>query len=556
MLGLGGVHSWITQVKISREVPSHRRHHRVSTPIDITIKDHLYSVSDWSLGGFKIDNWDDASVNDGDELECNFSLPFQGFFLAFNVHIKVIRRFKNTLATKFIDIDERKTELLEHFIEELVRGNMTPVGDTILRIDSPVTPVSYEPDHNPTSDLPVRRWPLKLILVTTLYTFAGIVLLLYILFTLWVNFLSLQVETGVVIAPLEAVVSTADGKIAEVASSLNQPILQGEPLINIHNPKIQQQIEQAKINIDRSKLLLERLRHEKDVAQAKLKDYQGYSLLKLKKMELHVQTLRKQERMAHVHDDRIQLLFAQGHASKRASDQAADEHVQLKREVLSAVNELNEQHLSKNSLAEGRFYSGERFELDVNELTVNIEQVKRHINMDTQELFVLYRHKGNLNLYAPSDGRLVELFKHKGSATKRGETIAVFERDEPRLIEVFLTQEEVLEVKMNQLARVYFTSLDLTVNARVSSIDRSYNSVDSLTNRFTWHDGRERNSKVTLRFVDLNTLASQVKITSGLPAVVTFPNVGVGMIGDIIRSFKIQLKQPETLIEPKNGSTI
>ena len=543
-------------MKISREAPSHRRHHRVSTPIDITISDQHYTVSDWSLGGFKIDNWSDESVNDGDELDCNFSMPFQGFFLAFNNHILVIRRSNNTLATKFVDMDERKTELMEHFIEELVRGNMTPVADTILRIDSPVTPVSFEPDHNPRAELPIKRWPLKLILISSLYTFAGIVLLLYILFTLWVNFLSLQVETGVVIAPLESVVSPADGKISEVATQLNQAMTKGQALINIDNPKIQEEIERAQIKIDRGKLQLEKLHMQKEVAMDKLNDYQGYSDLKLKKMKLHVETLRKQERMAHIQDNRIQHLFKEGYASKRESDEAAAEHARFKRDVLTAVNDLNEQHRSQRSLKKGRFYSGDRFELDINELSVNIAQVKKDIHMDTGELFALYRHRSSLNVYAPTNGRLVELFKHPGSTTKRGETIAVFERDEQRQIEVFLTQQEVLEVKLNQAARVYFTSLDIALNAKVIDIDRSYNSVDSLTNRFTWHDGRERNSKVTLEFVDLNTQVIQEKIKTGLPAVVTFPNVGVGMIGDFIRSFKIQLQRPEKLGEEKNASTI
>ena len=543
-------------MRVSREMPSHRRHHRVNTPIDITINDHLYSVSDWSLGGFKIDNWDDESVNDGDELECNFSLPFQGFFLAFNNQIRVIRRKENTLATKFIDIDERKTELLEHFIEELVRGNMTPVGDTLLRIDTPVTPVSVEPDHNPRDDLPLKRWPIKLILISSLYTFAGIVLLLYILFTLWVNFLSLQVETGVVVAPLEAVMSPADGKIAEVTVKLNQTMMKGEPIINIDNPKILEEIEHAKINIDRSKLLLERFHHEKEVALDKLQDYHGYSILKLQQMELHVETLRKQERMAHIQDGRLEHLFEIGHVSKRDADMAATDHAHLKREVLTAVNLLNEQNRNIQSLEKGRFYSGDRFELDVNELAFNIKQIKKNINMDTQELLALNQHKASLNLYAPANGRLVELFKHSGSTTKRGETIAVFERDEQRKVEVFLTQEEVLEVKMSQAARVYFTSIDITVNAKVTAIDRSYNAVDSNTNKYTWHDGRERNSKVTLQFVDLNTLPSQKKITPGLPAVVTFPNVGVGMIGDFLRSFKIQLMRPEKLSADSHAPTI
>lgn len=150
-------------MKISREKPSQRRHHRVNTPIDVTINEQLYNVSDWSLGGFKIIEWEDESFEPGHEFECHFSLPFQGFFVAFHVKLITIRSDSGILAAKFISLDERQTELLEHFIQELVRGNMTSVGDTILRIDSPVTPVSTEPNPNPTDELPIKRWPIKLI---------------------------------------------------------------------------------------------------------------------------------------------------------------------------------------------------------------------------------------------------------------------------------------------------------------------------------------------------------------------------------------------------------
>mgnify|MGYP002700094761 CR=1 FL=1 len=543
-------------MKISREKPSQRRHHRVNTPIDVTINEQLYNVSDWSLGGFKIEGWGDESLEPGDEFECHFSLPFQGFFVAFHVKLIAIRSDSGILAAKFISLDERQTELLEHFIEELVRGNMTSVGDTILRIDSPVTPVSTEPDPNPKGEVPIKRWPTKLIAMTTMYVCVGIILFSYIFFTLWSNFLSLEVETGVVTAPIEAVVSSTDGKIRKVSASINQMIPQGSALVFIENPAIEEKLERAKIKISRNKLLLERLRQEREVAIEQMVDYHGYSKLKFEKLELHVETLRKQERMAHLQDNRIQELFYYGHASKRDVDVAAAEHASLKREVLSAVNDLNGQSRTMESLKNGRYYSGNKFEFDMNNLNVKIEQIKQNITMDTQELLALYEHKEDLNLYAPSNGRLVELLKHPGSATRRGETIAVFERDEQRKLEAFLTQEEVLSIRLNQMARVYFTSLDIAVDAIVTAIDRSYNSVDSLDTSFTWHDNTKRNSKVTLNFVGLESNLEREKIKAGIPAVVNFPNVNVGTLGDFIRSFKTQTRSPQPSSRGLHAPTI
>ena len=533
-------------MKISREKPSQRRHHRVSTPIDVTINDELYNVSDWSLGGFKLDDWSDDSLKSGDEFECNFSLPFQGFFVAFHVNLIAIRVGSGILCAKFISLNDRQTELLEHFIEELVRGNMTSVGDTILRIDSPVTPVSTKPDPNPKGEVPIKRWPIKLIAMTSMYVCVGFVLFSYIFFTLWSNFLSLEVETGVVTAPIEAVVSSTDGKIRKVSASINQMIPQGSALVFIENPAIEENLERAKIKISRNKLLLERLRQEREVAVEQILDYQGYSKLKFEKLELHVETLRKQERMSHLQDNRVQELFYYGHASKRDVDLAAAEHASLKREVLSAVNDLNGQSRTMESLKNGRYYSGNKFEFDMNNLNVKIEEIKQNITMDTQELLALYEHKEDLNLYAPTNGRLVELLKHPGSATRRGETIAVFERDEQRKLEVFLTQEEVLSIRINQMARVYFTSLDMAVDAIVIEIDRAYNSVDSLDSSFTWHDNTKRNSRVTLNFVGLESNVNREKIKAGIPAVVNFPNVNVGTLGDFIRSFKTQTRSSQS----------
>jgi len=148
-------------VKINREKACQRLHHRVSTPLSVSIDDREYQAADWSLGGFRVskwDRWDDDLIADS-RLDCRFELPFQGFNIAFAVEVKVVRLLaeQQELAVSFVDLDDRQTELLNHFVEQLVRGAMTPVGDTILRIDSPVTPVSTKPDPSPTAELPANR---------------------------------------------------------------------------------------------------------------------------------------------------------------------------------------------------------------------------------------------------------------------------------------------------------------------------------------------------------------------------------------------------------------
>ena len=49
---------------------------------------------------------------------------------------------------------------MQHFLEELVRGAMVDVQDTIQRIDVPVTPASLEPSKPRSAQVPIKRWPI------------------------------------------------------------------------------------------------------------------------------------------------------------------------------------------------------------------------------------------------------------------------------------------------------------------------------------------------------------------------------------------------------------
>lgn len=247
-------------MEITREKACQRLHHRVATPLNLYIDGQHYRASDWSLGGFRVRDWNrwNQGIEPGDQLQCKFELPFQGFSIAFDVVTEVVRinPQRGHLACRFIDLDERQAELINHFIEQLVRGAMTPVKDTILRIDSPVTPVSTKPNASPVEQLPAGRIPLRMIAMSLFYLAVGIGLFSLLLATLYENFLSLKVDTAVTSAPVESIVSLVDGRISRVSSIIDEPVAEGTPIMTIESPQLKKQIAEAKTRIEQKQLEL------------------------------------------------------------------------------------------------------------------------------------------------------------------------------------------------------------------------------------------------------------------------------------------------------------
>lgn len=257
-------------MEITREKACQRLHHRIATPLNLTTDGRHYSAVDWSLGGFRVANWDrwDKDIKIGDQQTWKFELPFQGFKIAFDIVAEVVRINPQNghFACKFLHLNNRQIELMNHFIEQLVRGAMVPLKDTILRIDSPVTPVSTEPSASPLEELPVSRIPLRMVMMTVLYLSLGVGIFSLLLMTLYENFLTLKVDTAATSIPVESIVSLVDGRITRVSSIIDQPISEGMPILTIESPQLKKQIADAKTSIEQKKLELEAQRKRYVVA--------------------------------------------------------------------------------------------------------------------------------------------------------------------------------------------------------------------------------------------------------------------------------------------------
>ncbi len=544
-------------MKVSREKPSQRRHHRVNASLMISINGRSYTANDWGLGGFAIQEWKDESLNVGDHFSCGFSLPFQGFEINFDLEADVVRISNNNLlAAKFTSLEDRQRELMTYFIEELVRGSMTSVEDAILRIDSPVTPVSTKPDPSPADEIPKSRWSLRLMTMTAIYLSGGMSLLVYIIFTIYANYFSLEVDSGVVTAPIEKIVSTTDGQITKVSIDINELAVKGRKLITIEDAKVERDIELAKVKIERIRSELEQKQQELSIERDKLDDYRYVTLNMIDELNASIDSLNKQKKYAARDVERYNNLIKDNYVSWQIFDNAKSLVATIEGDLDNKKLELEKYQTLLKKINAGRYFTGERFEGKSSELEAEVNRLKEEVSLTTRELVALYDHRERLTIEAPSRGRLVDMLKTVGSSTKRGETIALFEREENRVIEVYLTQEEVIDIRMGNKARVYFPSKDIVVNTFVHSIDRTEAYIDEIDSRYNWRGVQDRTAKVTLEILGYSEDEIREQFTPGLPAVVIFSGIQTGVVGNFVNSIRSQTgnvkkvqKKDETVLE-------
>lgn len=432
-------------MKITREKACQRLHHRISTPLHVLIEGAEYSASDWSLGGLRITNWDqwqDESLQ-GKQFECKFELPFQGFNIAFEVTTEVVRYLpeEKELGLKFIDLDERQIELLNHFVEQLVRGSMMSVEDTILRIDSPVTPVSTTPDASPAHELPVHRFPIKMIAMSSLYGLIGVTLFSLVAITVYENFFNLKVKSAFTTSPTEPLVSLVDGRLRRVDAKINSKTEVGDALLTIESPDISKRIEEAKIFIEQKQL----------------------------ELEAH----RKRHVLA------IEI-----------TGSAASEDAQLHQ--------------------------------------IEIDLVQQEVALAMQKLVALYDYRDDLSIVSPSKGRIVKLLRQQGSLIKRGETLAIFERNEPPRIHAYLTEKEARSISLNSNAKIRLLNAGEEWIGRVEKIRLApYGSSDDLSSA-NQSIGNSRPVLVEIRLPQSSN-ETLMNLSAGLPIEVLFPTTRLGL---------------------------
>ena len=360
-------------------------------------------AADWSMGGLRIEGFPDPVPEIGRTVDLQLTLPFQGFDVTFDAVGEVVRNKAEIgmFAVRFTEIGERERELMSHFLEELVRGSMTPIEETINRIDVPVTPASLKPDASPVSEVPVHRWPIKTIAMTALYGVLGICVFAYLAVLVYSNFYRLEVQTAVIAAPIAPVKATVEGRIARFDAHECQMVRQGEIIARIENPRLEREITTAELAVQQqqAKLAYLKRRHLDELKRAE--SFATLELSNVQTTKLQLEGLQAELEQARRKLARLSGLYARGYATASVREEAEKEVIRLDKLVKAkAVDLRSRAQLADKHLGE-RFYTGMNVVGDLGDISAQVKLAENEIEISRERHARLLQEREKVALEAP-----------------------------------------------------------------------------------------------------------------------------------------------------------
>ncbi len=502
----------------------------------VQFEGHRVKAVDWSLGGLKVERFPGVLPEPGNQIALQLTLPFQGFDVTFDVKAAVVRTSPQSalFVVRFIDLGDRERELMSHFLEELVRGSMSDAEDTIQRIDVPVTPASLEPDkpvtHN--AKVPVRRWPVKLLVMSSVYAVVGICILGYAALLLYTNFYRLEVRTAVISAPVETIVANADGRLELAAVKAGDPIRAGDIVVRLTDSQLQREIEMAEIAVRERRARLSSLKERHLEELDRIRSYATVEMKNIRQTKLEIEALKEQLDLAERQENRLMKLRGLGYTTADKLEDASRRVISLRKDLdvrrveLNARIELSRQNVGK------RMYSGNETigTADIvgksTEVEAEVRMAEHEVRLAEQRRFAWLNHRDRLAVKAPFDGIVLDVPRQSDANVRRGDILAVIEQRKSRQVTAYLNQDEVLRVGRGDEASIFIPALGETLLARVTRIDRTSGFIDEQNRAsnpsYRWRGPTDRTAKVTLAFSDPKQVTDPDRYRSGLPVVVLF----------------------------------
>jgi multidrug resistance efflux pump len=509
--------------KFQWERPDQRLHHRVSAPIKVKINGKNYNTEDWSISGFKLVDFPHA-MKPGERFKAGFALPFRDLNIQFEAEAEVIEHHDDDskLRAKFVDLDERHKELLEYFVQCLITGQMADIEDTIKRVDFPITPISDLPDVNPKDQLPLWRRSIKSLFIGLAYLVLGGALLAYVVSTLYSHFFLLVIESAVISDPIEVVQAPISGILDKVYVEVGSKIQAGKPLLRIKNSGLLEVVEFSQSRVDDAKLKLAEQQRLLAAEKKQLLIYKkiGNALLKAEKAK--IQEIEKKIEFAKTQWARLRRLQTKGAVSQLKREEAEYAYKIALEELKVAKSKYKVAYDGLSAIKIGRFFSRGQLEGKVPELETAVFVAKRRLQLEREKLTAARTHIKKLVFMAPFDGRLVKVLKSTGNTIKDGDPLVLIERFDERVIDAYLTQEEVTQVKLDSEEKAYIPALDRFQMVRVDKIDRTTGFIDDIQSRFHWRGPRERSAYVKLVIEGMEAEEIRTTFPAGTPVVIYF----------------------------------
>ena len=510
-------------MRIERERPCQRRYHRVKAPMKVKMADgHSSMATDWSIGGLRLDNIKGNLPAVNDEQKLTLELPFQGFDIAFEVEARVARIVEETKTIGFElrNLSERAHDLMSHFIDDLVRGQMATVEDTICRIDIPVTPISTEPERNPSEDVPVKRLPFKLILMSTFYTMLAVCIFGYLSILIYSKTMRMEVSSAVVSAPLATIKMPMDGILHPILMEEDVRVKSGQPIARIYNVKFETSLDEKRIELNQAKRDYARVQEKYKIEEQRMKLYQIINKTDRQIAEARVESAKQALSASDAHLERLVALRTKGLVAESKVDEIRRQQADSLGRLKEAEFDL-ERATAMDAVSGRRYFNHKEFVSDLDILALEIEEANAKVMSASLQVERLEVEKTRMIIKAPFDGRIVSVKQPGNIMVLRNEQLFTIEKREQPTITAFLDQEQILSVGLYDEAKIFIPALGRHIPAIVSKIDRNSAFINEKASHYVWDDQKGKSAAVSLT-IKL-TQEEQNYIYAGLPAVVVFP---------------------------------
>lgn len=511
----------IKDKEIEYHTQDKRKHYRITIPIWVKVDDKTYKTEDWSIGGLSLVNFH-KTLNVGDELELKVLIKFQGFNIGFDAKVKIISAHNNKIRCKFVDLSSRSKNILQFFSQSIISGQMVDIEDAIKRIDIPINLQDDNLEEYKNEKRPFFRWPLKTIFFTIFYLTAGLLLFLYVALILYSNFVHMKVDSAIVTAPTEAVVSPFEGVIEKIYVTKDQTVRANEPMLTIKDHLLEQNLELERANHEQVKADLEVKAKNFREEKSELGIYKTIGQTRVEEAKQNLQSLiETNENLASQHE-RAKKLYAKRYIALSEYNKFEADHEASVHKVEQARHQYQEQLQALKSIDTGHYYSRDQVQSAVPQQEALVAQAEKNIAASQQKITAMEKQLEAHTLRVPFDGDVVDISKSTGNTVARGDKLMLIEHNQPRTITAYLTQDEVVELEMGGTATIYVPSLKKRFAGKILQIDRTYGFVDEVNTQYKPRTTNDRSANVIIVLTDFSIEDTRKFLAPGTPAVVYF----------------------------------
>ena len=514
------------------ERPDGRRQLSVTAPLFIECDGVRTRVRDWSLSGFTVDA-DAGTWPNGLERSVKVTLPFQGFEVSFDAPIRVVESnpCEGFFAADYVSLGSRERELLRHFLDELVRGSMTDVRDTIHRIDVPVAPLSTMPEpstadaaHSASGSPIARRLSPRVMMGA--YAALGALVFGYLGYLTFSTLFRFEVETAVLSTPADSIAAQGDGFVTLASFRPGDAVKQGDVLVNLFDNQLEREIELSEITVREREARFTHLQKRALEELARLQsavDGPGQGGAKIK---LEVESLRARVQATEQEVRRVSTRPRDLQATARIEE--AKKKLLANQKALEGKQVELRSRLERDLLSPGNrnAASGQLALQQMTALEAQMAQAEQDYEFAQLRHQSIVAHRTRLAVRAPYDGILTSLPRTDRAVVRKGDLLAVVEQRGVPEVTALVSQSDAMRVGLGDAARLYIPALGAYFPARVARIDRSTETHRDQNRApgtaYNGHSAADAPVKVALSLDRPELVQNRQQYANGLPVVVQF----------------------------------